>query len=497
MSKPIKRPVTIVISALGGQGGGVLTNWLIALAERCDYFAQSTSIPGVAQRTGATIYYLEMFPKASVENQDNPPVMALMPLPGDVDLVVAAELMEAGRAVQKHYVTPDKTTLIASTHRVFSIAEKMALGDGTGDSDVVTEAARDAAKEFIAFDMEHLAAELGCVISSIMFGAIAGAGILPFPREAFRAAIEAEGKMVEANLTGFDGGYQAAINSHKPQKQKPAEAIIPARPNTPEGEALVRRINALPEAAREYALAGARKLLDYQDMAYASDYLTMLEGFAARDRAPYGISRELARYLALWMAFDDVIRVADIKTRSDRVAKYRAEVGAKDGQIVHMVEFMHPRLEEIIGTLPPGLANLVEKSSFLTWFFGKFTGPRLSDSTKISSFLMLYFLAGLRRFRRRSLRYVQEHRQIGLWLDHIRSMMAENYDLAVEIIRCQRLIKGYGETHARGMASFRSIMAFIDTGEGNVTADKIIRLRTAALADDTGKALEKELLPDQ
>jgi len=209
------------------------------------------------------------------------------------------------------------------------------------------------------------------------------------------------------------------------------------------------------------------------------------------------LRRELARYLALWMAFDDVIRVADIKTRSDRVAKYRTEVGAKDGQIIHMVEFMHPRLEEIIGTMPAGLAILVEKSSLLTWVFRKFTGPRLSDSTKISSFLMLYFLAGLRRFRRRSLRYVQEHRQIGLWLDHIRSVMTQDYALAVEIIRCQRLIKGYGETHARGMTGFLSIMDFIDAGKGNITADKIVRLRTAALADDTGKALEKELLPDQ
>ena len=49
-----------------------------------------------------------------------------MPLPGDVDIVLASELMEAGRAVQRGLVTPDRTTLIASTHRVYSIAEKTA-----------------------------------------------------------------------------------------------------------------------------------------------------------------------------------------------------------------------------------------------------------------------------------------------------------------------------------------------------------------------------------
>ena len=57
-----ERPIKLTIAALGGQGGGVLADWLIEIAEAEDYIAQSTSVPGVAQRTGATIYYLEFFP---------------------------------------------------------------------------------------------------------------------------------------------------------------------------------------------------------------------------------------------------------------------------------------------------------------------------------------------------------------------------------------------------------------------------------------------------
>ena len=49
------RTLKLTIAALGGQGGGVLTDWLIAIAEANDYIVQSTSVPGVAQRTGATI----------------------------------------------------------------------------------------------------------------------------------------------------------------------------------------------------------------------------------------------------------------------------------------------------------------------------------------------------------------------------------------------------------------------------------------------------------
>ena len=55
-------------------------------------------------------------------------VMALLPTPGNVDLLVASELLEAGRAAQNGMITPDRTTVIASTHRMFAIAEKSAMG---------------------------------------------------------------------------------------------------------------------------------------------------------------------------------------------------------------------------------------------------------------------------------------------------------------------------------------------------------------------------------
>ncbi|MEO1104338.1 MAG: hypothetical protein AAFW98_11490, partial [Pseudomonadota bacterium] len=55
--------IKIAILAVGGQGGGVVTNWITDLAETAGYEVQATSVPGVAQRTGATIYYLELLPK--------------------------------------------------------------------------------------------------------------------------------------------------------------------------------------------------------------------------------------------------------------------------------------------------------------------------------------------------------------------------------------------------------------------------------------------------
>src|SRR5919199_4926041 len=99
------KPLSIAILAMGGQGGGVLADWIVSLAEANGWYAQSTSVPGVAQRTGATIYYVELLKHRAGTR----PVLSLVPTPGDVDVVIAAELMEAGRSMLRGLVTPDRT----------------------------------------------------------------------------------------------------------------------------------------------------------------------------------------------------------------------------------------------------------------------------------------------------------------------------------------------------------------------------------------------------
>src|SRR3982751_5030275 len=173
------QPIKIAILAMGGEGGGVLADWIVDLGEANGYLAQTTSVPGVAQRTGATIYYVELYPAADAERDGALPVMALMPLPGDVDVVLASELMECGRAVQRGLVTPDRTTLVASTHRVYSITEKTALGDGRVDSAALLAHAAAAAQRFVRFDMAAVAEQHGSVIGAVLFGALAGTGVLP------------------------------------------------------------------------------------------------------------------------------------------------------------------------------------------------------------------------------------------------------------------------------------------------------------------------------
>ena len=122
------RPLSIAIAALGGQGGGVLSDWLVAVAELHGWIVQATSVPGVAQRTGTTVYYVEMC--APPREPKHRPVLALMPVPGDVDLVVAAELMEAGRAVVRGLVTPERTTTVAGPPAIATFSDDSAYSVG-------------------------------------------------------------------------------------------------------------------------------------------------------------------------------------------------------------------------------------------------------------------------------------------------------------------------------------------------------------------------------
>ncbi|HTN96087.1 MAG TPA: indolepyruvate oxidoreductase subunit beta family protein, partial [Nordella sp.] len=198
--------IKIAILAVGGQGGGVVSDWIVHLAEANGWYAQATSVPGVAQRTGATIYYIEMVP-----DRGKIPVLALMPSPGDVDIVIAAELMEAGRAMMRGLVTPERTTLIASSHRAFAVSEKSAPGNGIADGGAVIATARKTARRFVAADLEAIAAKNGSVISASLFGALAAASVLPFPREGFEATIKSGGKGIKASLRAFREAFDAAL----------------------------------------------------------------------------------------------------------------------------------------------------------------------------------------------------------------------------------------------------------------------------------------------
>ncbi|MFT3968365.1 MAG: indolepyruvate oxidoreductase subunit beta family protein [Sphingobium sp.] len=478
--------ICIAILALGGQGGGVLADWIQHVARGKGWLAQGTSVPGVAQRTGSTVYYVEL----GRMNGDRAPVMAQMPVPGDVDIVVASELMEAGRAMLRGFSTVERTTLIGSTHRIYAISEKSSMGDGRGNSDKIIEAAGRRAKRFIGFDMEAATERSRSVISAVMFGALAGSGALPFAREDFEEAITASGIAVPSNLKGFDEGYRAAQGEVAMPVEPEHDLPVPT---TQAGRRLQDRIHAgLPEPVWRNALHGAARLADYQDAAYAQAYLDRLERIVALDVAPFILTSESARHLALWMSYEDTIRVADLKTRTSRAARVRTEVMAGPDQILSVTEFMHPRLREVCETLPAGLGTAILRSKRLSRLLEPlFQSGRHVETTSLKWFIILRTLARMRAMRRKSLRFREEQERIAAWLVRVEQTARRDNALAIEVVRCQHLIKGYGDTFERGLGNFERIMAALDASP--LAARDVERLRDAALADEGGAALDKAL----
>ncbi len=486
--------IKLAIYAVGGQGGGVLTGWIEDLARAEGWACQATSVAGVSQRTGATIYYIEMAPAGP-----RSPVFSLMPAAGDVDVMIAAEWMEAGRAMIRGFVTPDRTTLIASTHRNLAVSEKMVPGNGLADAEAVREAAQQAARRLIAADFEATAVKAGSVISATLFGALAASAALPFPRTAFEAAIRAGGKGVDASLRAFTAGFDASETGEAARPQ-PAEAARPSAPQGPphllaEWSKLAARAAAFPAPVAEMAAHGLAKVVDFQDIAYGAAYLDRLDRLIARDRAPWDFAREAAKYLANAMAYDDVIRVADLKTRAPRFARIRGEMAAGEAQVLHLTEFMHPRAEEIAGLLPRRMGERVSGSP--TWMARLdrwFNRGRRMRTDGIPAFLTLWLLGGMKRWRLRTLRHAQERAHTDTWLATATEQLDRDYDLAVEILRCRRLIKGYSDTHARGLSKYDRVLDGIAlVAQRPDAADWARRLREAALADEAGRALDGAL----
>ena len=497
------RPIKLTIAALGGQGGGVLADWLIEIAESEGYIAQSTSVPGVAQRTGATIYYLEFFPRAAAERAGREPVMALMPVPGDVDCVLASELAEAGRAIQRGLVTPDRTTLIASSHRAYAIGEKSAMGEGAVDAEQLTDLIRSQAQRLVLFDMEETAERNHSVISSVLLGALCGSGVLPFSKRTFEEEIKKSGIAVKANLAAFEDACQRAQRGDSGFTGRPAAKLslaVPVEARSPSLQPLLERIRRLPAAVQPVVLEGARRALDYQDPAYAALFLGRVEAIAAlearpaADAGPHTLLEATARSLALWMTFEDTIRVADLKTRAARFVRVRDEIRAAPGQLFGITEFMRPRVEEIAGTLPAGLGRRLRDSPRARGWLNRWTGGKQIRTSTLRGFLILHSLAGLKRWRRSTLRFEEENARIEQWLRRIEQLAERNYALAVELARAQNLVKGYGETHERGWRNFSALVAqleFLATRSDG--AAWLSLLQHAALADEEGLTLAREL----
>ncbi|MBT4933892.1 MAG: indolepyruvate oxidoreductase subunit beta family protein [Rhodospirillaceae bacterium] len=487
-------PIKILIAALGGDGGGTLTNWIVNAARLQDLPVQATSVPGVAQRTGATSYYIEIFPTANSELNDRKPVFDLYPGPGDVDLVIATELLEIGRAIKRGFVSSTRTTVVASNHRVYALAEKMIMGDGRFGDEAIIKAVDKMSKASIMLDVKQLAEQAGSALNAVLLGVVAASGVLPIKLETFERGISQAGKAVDANLAGFVAG----LSSSAQKEPDPGPTAAPAPKGKAEG--LKTRIERdFPQAAHAIMFEAAMRCLDYQDPAHADAFVDRLDGVCKLPQVNPEIMIETARHLGRRMTYEDIMRVAQLKTRASRFARVRREVGAEPEQIVQVSEFLKPGPEEIADALPRFLGRPLtlwaranpEKARKIQF------GLRVRTDT-ILGFAMVRMIAAFRRFRRINYRFGEEQAWTDHWLHLVGKAISTDPALAFEVVKCAGLVKGYGDTYKRGAGNFTLIadtLIIPAVNGAQVSADDVARARQAAQTDSQGLAL-KTILDD-
>ncbi|MGH8668571.1 MAG: DUF6537 domain-containing protein, partial [Burkholderiales bacterium] len=287
-------------------------------------------------------------------------------------------------------------------------------------------------------------------------------------------AIRHGGRGAEASLRGFAAGFDIAAG----QQAAPAQAAPP------------KQATELQDILK----IGRERLKDYQGERYAALYEERIGPFLSGDAQ---LAAEVARHLALWMAYEDIIRVADLKTRASRFARVRKEVGAKSGEPVVVIDYLKPGVEEFASVLPAFLGKKLVSWAERRGKLDAYNVGMHIKTSSLSGYLLVRSLAWLKPWRPMSYRYREEQQLIDGWLGLVGDAAKRDPVLALEVAECARLIKGYGETHRRGKANFLAIVdALIQnpaTSGPREQAAAIRKAREAALADPEGKALGSAL----
>jgi indolepyruvate ferredoxin oxidoreductase beta subunit len=295
-----------------------------------------------------------------------------------------------------------------------------------------------------AVDMNAAAAGSASHPNAVMYGALVASGILPMQPENCRAAIERSGVAVERNLAGFAAGL--AIPDVPLDTDDAPGAVYKPTP-----DAFAAAIDALPRPARRMAGHAAAHLLDYQGPAYVERYIQRLARLAKADdpSSNYRLTELVARRLAAWMAFEDVIRVADLKTRPGRLARIRRELGAADDAPLTVHDFLKPGRDELMGMLPARLGLGMPRAGKPR--YGKGLAVKLRTTGPLG-WAVLRLLARLKPWRPWTTRFQHEQGMIERWFDSLIAAAAIDYELACNTANLAVWARGYGETRHRGLA---------------------------------------------
>jgi indolepyruvate ferredoxin oxidoreductase, beta subunit len=243
-----------------------------------------------------------------------------------------------------------------------------------------------------------------------------------------------------------------------------------------------------------------RRLTAFQSVGYARHYLERLRPITEADEAAgaHGkLLQEVARHLAVRMSYEDVVRVAAAKIAPERMKRIAREELHASNEPFTVHDFLKPGIEELTQLLPPLLARPILYVAKRRGWLGRVYFGMEIETTSIGGFLKFLLLAKLRPLRRLGRRFKEEQKAIDGWLALIGQAAGHSTEFALEVAECARLIKGYGDTHARGVANYAAIEARVIRAAlaGHIplarAADAVASARAAALTDPEGESLDQ------
>ena len=478
--------IKILIPAVGGQGGGVLTEWIYQAFLLESFNVQSISLPGLAQRTGSTIYYIE-----ACKNSENKIVFSQYPVPGHIDIILSQEFLELGRILELGYGS-DNTFVISSTHRVYSTIEKLPIGSGVYTDDNLKSIAEKYSSKFIGVNALSLAKKNGMndlSVNAILLGLLSASGSIPISKKSFRDSISNFGIAVENNLTAFDLGFDYLKKNFdlKTEDEETDNSSFTSydlkNRDKKQIEKLLGKVeNIFPEYLYFLLEEALIRLTDYQSINYAKKYLNIIEDIYELEKTSPDSENRLTeiviKNLALMMSYEDGIRVSELKVRSSRFNRIKEEMSIKDDQIYNVKDYLKPDSEEVYGLFPNIV--VVPFLNFLgTDFFKKIwnrktplTFGQTPVTTSFLGYLRLWVISKLKFIRPYSYRYKKEFLVINKYIDSIQNYAKSDYELACIVAKSGSIIKGYGKVRRRTMNVFDRFLENVVSKSFNLELDK-------------------------
>ncbi|MCS7223429.1 MAG: 2-oxoacid:acceptor oxidoreductase family protein [Armatimonadetes bacterium] len=472
-------PLTVLISAVGGQGGQLFAQWLFEAGRQAGYYPVGVGLPGLSQREGATVYYIEFF-------KDPVSTCFFSPFPekGNTHLVIGLEFLELVRTIREGYLAPDGF-VFGSRHRVLTTEEKMPLKGGHLTDQAAQALVKRLGDRALLLNPLEAAERNGLserFANAVLFGALAASSFLPFPVDAFRKAIERYGVAVRQNLAAFEIGLHFQERTHEtPTTRSYLEIEWQSLPHPQLPESLQSRLNDLARVSdllSSRLSEAARLLVHYQDLAYLVRYLDEIESLLKLEQNRWGqtsVTEEVARLLAIRMTYEDAVRVAQLKTDRARFARIRQQHSLDPSAVYHIADFLSPDPDELTGLLPfPMFSHRPLDGDSLTNFevqeraypdqaeeLSRRSLQLRVPTTSLIGFLLLRVLLLLKPLRPWSVRFRKEWLLIQAWLGRVKEALKDHHAIALLMAKSGEMVRGYGRTRRKTMAAWRLFVAFM------------------------------------